>query len=228
MRYPTLLFDFDHMLFDSDESERQAYAYTMDQAGLADPDAHFGRYVAINRAMWRAVEAGDIQPGEVRHRRFEVFALDVGTDADPRTMADAFVDGLARFGDLYPGARELLDEVSADATLTMVTNGLSHVQRTRIERLGLDHYFESVIISEEVGVTKPRTEIFDLAADAVGQPDRSGMLMIGDSLTSDVAGGRAFGIDTCWYDRHEAGPPTDGAPTHVARELADIAAIARG
>jgi 2-haloacid dehalogenase len=222
VRYTHLLFDLDHTLLDSHESERLAYAHTMATIELHDPDAHFERYVSINQEMWTAVEAGDLQPDEVRHLRFERFIAEVAIDADPHAMADAFVFGLGRFGELYDGAREVLDSLAGLATLAMVTNGLSEVQRARIERLGLGPYFHTVIISSEVGVTKPRPEIFGLAFDGLGRPDPTTALMIGDSLTSDIAGGRNYGIDTCWYNPRQQRRDADEVVTH---EVADLAAI---
>lgn len=228
MRYTTLLFDFDHTLLDSDESERLAYAHAMETIGLADPDDHFGRYVTINREMWIAVEAGDLRPAEVRHRRFERFVHELGIDADPHAMADEFVFGLGAYGDLYDGARAVLEELAASTTLAMITNGLSMVQRTRIERLGLVDLFETVIISEEVGVTKPRPEIFDHAFEGVGRPDRATVLMIGDSLTSDIRGGADYGVDTCWYNRHAQERPTEPPITHEIAGLGALVEIVTG
>ncbi len=222
MRYTHLLFDLDHTLLDSHESERLAYAHTMATIGLSDPDDHFDRYVTINRAMWVAVEAGDLQPSEVRHRRFEQFLAGSGIAADPHAMAEAFVDGLGRFGELYDGAREVLETLADRACLAMVTNGLSEVQRARIERLGLGDYFHTVVISSEVGVTKPRREIFDLAFAGLGHPRLETALMIGDSLTSDIAGGRNYGIDTCWYNPLGHARPGDDEVTH---EIADLAGL---
>ncbi len=222
MRYPTLLFDLDHTLLDSDESERLAYEHTMANIGLADPGAYFDRYVAINRAMWSAVEVGEMQPSDVRHRRFERFTSELGIDADPDRMAEAFVWGLGNFGELYDGARTMLESLANGAVLAMVTNGLSEVQRARIARLGLDRYFHTVVISSEVGATKPRPEIFDLAFEGLGSPDRSTALMIGDSLTSDIAGGHRYGVDTCWYNRHGADRPGSSVITH---EIADLGAL---
>ena len=227
MRYTTLLFDLDHTLLDSDESERLAYAHTMAAIGLPDPDDHFERYVAINQAMWHAVEAGTIQPSEVRHRRFEQFTTELAIDADPHAMADTFVWGLGAHGALYDGARDVLEELSAVARLAMITNGLSDVQRTRIDRLAIGDYFHTVVISSEVGVTKPRPEIFDIAFDGLGQPDRASSLMIGDSLTSDIAGGRNYGIDTCWYNPN-AKTGADGQVTHEVSDLAHIGPIVIG
>lgn len=222
MRYTHLLFDLDHTLLDSHESERLAYAHTMATIGLPDPDAHFDRYVSINQAMWVAVEAGDLQPGEVRHRRFERFIAEVGVDADPHAMADAFVFGLGNFGELYEGAHGVLETLAARHTLAMITNGLSEVQRARIERLGLADYFHTVIISSEVGVTKPRREIFDLAFTGLGHPDPAATLMIGDSLTSDIAGGRGYGIDTCWYNPRGLRRAEHDTVTHEITDLGEL------
>lgn len=222
MRYGTLLFDLDHTLFDSDASEVEAYAHTMAMIGLADPGDHFDRYVTINREMWQAVEAGTMQPDEVRFRRFERFTSELAIDADPVAMAEAFVWGLGAHGELYDGARELLDAAMRVARLAMVTNGLSEVQRARIERLQLDRYFDAVVISSEVGVTKPRGEIFDIAFDALGRPAKDTAVMIGDSLTSDMRGGADYGIATCWFNRHGAPAGPDDVVTHEVSELSQI------
>lgn len=226
MTYSTLLFDLDHTLLDSDASEVAAYAHTMARVGLEDPDRHFDRYVTINREMWRAVEAGTMRPDDVRFRRFEQFSSEIGLDADPVAMAEAFVWGLGAHGELYDDTHELLDELAGRARLAIVTNGLSEVQRARIERLGLARYFDAVVISSEVGVTKPRGEIFDLAFERLGAPDRATALMIGDSLTSDIRGGRDAGIATCWYNPHGAVPGPDDVATHEIRTLAELRSLA--
>lgn len=225
MRYETLLFDLDHTLFDSDASEIAAYAHTMATVGLPDPDDHFERYLRINHAMWAAVERGELQPTEVRFRRFEQFVDEVGVAADPIAMADAFVWGLGAFGDLYDGARQVLEQLAGPARLAMVTNGLSDVQRARIERLDLAGYFDAIVISSEVGVTKPRREIFDITFDLLGQPAKQSALMIGDSLTSDIRGGRDYEIDTCWFNWRRSAGATDIVVTHEITSLEQLPGI---
>jgi 2-haloacid dehalogenase len=220
--YSTLLFDLDHTLYDSDESERRAYAHTTATFGLDEPDRHFGTYVDINRAMWAAVERGELDPTEVRHRRFEQFNLSVGLDADPHRMADEFVWGLGAHGDLYHGVADLLAALASRASLALVTNGLGDVQRSRLSRLGITDFFDAIIVSSEVGVTKPRPEIFGAAFTALGDPDKSTAVMVGDSLTSDIAGGRNFGIATCWYNRHGQAVDPGAEPTHEINDLTDL------
>jgi YjjG family noncanonical pyrimidine nucleotidase len=222
VRYSTLLFDLDHTLLDSDASEVAAYDHTMREIGHTDPAPHFDRYVAINREMWQLVEAGELAPTEVRTRRFERFAVELGLDADPHEMAEHFVWALGAHGELYDGARDVLDRLAGRVRMALVTNGLSDVQRARIERLGLNGFFDAVVISSEVGVTKPRPEIFDVVFDALGRPERATAVMIGDSLTSDIRGGATYGIATCWYNRHGA---TAGPDDDVTHEITDLAAI---
>ena len=221
MPYSTLLFDLDHTLFDSDASEAAAFDITMRAAGVADPSTVLDAYRRINGALWAGVEAGAVRPVEVRTLRFERLFAEAGIDAAVDEMADLFVRSLGNHGDLYPGAREVLDDLAGAATLALVTNGLSDVQRARLARLEIAHLFATVVVSSEVGVTKPRPEIFEIAFEKLGNPPKSTAVMIGDSLTSDIAGGVAFGIATCWYNPKGL----DGNGMTVTHEVADLTSL---
>lgn len=223
MSYTTLLFDFDHTLFDTDASEAAALTASMATVGLSTTPEELDAYQRINAAMWRDVERGTITPLEVRTERFVRFCAERRIDADPVVMADAFVAGLCDHGELYEGAAEVLHLVAGRARLAMVTNGLGEVQRARVARLGLDRWFEVLVISAEVGVAKPSPAIFDLAFAALADPAKVDCLMIGDSLGSDILGGSGYGIATCWYN--PAGRPVvDGGPraTHEIASLVEL------
>lgn len=196
--------------------------------GVTDPMVHLDTYIGINTALWAAVERHELTPGQVRLLRFEQLTAALHLEADPAFMADEFVRGLAECGDLYPGARAVLDELAATATLALVTNGLSEVQRTRIERLGLQSMFAAVVISAEVGTSKPATSFFDIAFEQLGTPERTSTLMVGDSLSADVRGGADYGTATCWYNPHERAAPTEPRIDHVITTLAELPAIVRG
>ena len=147
MTYSTLLFDFDHTLFDSDTSEAEAFSDTLRQCtGITDSDAHFETYQKINRTLWSAVEQLRIAPNDVRTIRFERLAAALGLDVNPAAMADAFVQAMGANGDLYPGARETLAQLAASAKLALVTNALSEIQRSRIDRLDIGGYFDAIVI----------------------------------------------------------------------------------
>lgn len=200
MTYSTLLFDLDHTLLDSEESERLAFEAALTAVDIGQPFDYFSTYGGINRALWAAVERQEIGPDDVRVARFEQLIDQTDLDVDPIAVADAFVAGLGAYGELYPECREVLDALGGRVTLALVTNGIGEVQRARIERLGLDNYFEAIAISGELGTSKPGTAIFDFVFESLEFPNKSEALMIGDSLASDIQGGNNFGIATCWYN----------------------------
>jgi 2-haloacid dehalogenase len=202
--YTTILLDLDHTLLDSDASERLAFERALGGAGVVDPVRYRPAYDAINRALWARVERGELQLSEIRTVRFAQLIAATGIDASPDALADAYAAGLCAHGELYPGARDVLDALDAvpGVSLALVTNGPSEVQRARIDRLGIAHYFDAIAISAEVGTAKPHPAIFEFALGRLGAPARTTAVMVGDSLTSDIQGGRNAGIATCWYNPH--------------------------
>lgn len=222
MPYTTVLLDLDHTLLDSDQSEVAAYNETMRKHGVTNPREAFPTYKEINRLLWAGAERGELLPGDIRTRRFELFVAKLGIDADPGVMADDFVLGLADNGDLYPGTRTVLEQLQATVRLGMITNGLSEVQRARIQRLDLERFFDAIVISAEVGCTKPGSEIFDIAFERFGYPDKADVLMVGDSLSSDIRGGSNYGLATCWYNSNGKKAGLDDRVTHEIRTLAEL------
>ncbi|MBP9084954.1 MAG: YjjG family noncanonical pyrimidine nucleotidase [Kofleriaceae bacterium] len=224
MRYTTLLLDLDHTLLDTDASEAVAFDYALRNAGAAEPSVYLAAYQSINRNLWSAVERGQITTADVRVARFAQLVEVAGIAADPLTLADDFTDGLGNHGDLYPGVREVLDTLAGRCSMALITNGLSVVQRARIARLDLERYFAAVVISSEVGCAKPATAIFDLAFAMLQHPSKASALMVGDSLTSDIQGGRNYGIATCWYNPHgyDGGAGVAADPHRVDHEIAGI------
>lgn len=227
LRYTTLLFDLDHTLLDSDASHEAAFRAAMRTLGVEAPADSVQHFERINQALWRRVEQGELSPNDVKVRRFAQLLDELSLDGDPAAMGEEFARGLADHGELYPGAREVLDHVAGRARLALVTNGIGSVQRGRIERLGLADYFAAVVISGEVGASKPGTAIFDLTFEqlAVG---RAGSVMIGDNFGSDILGGHNAGIDTVWFNPHGmttgTANETDAgiAPTHVIASLDEL------
>lgn len=219
-RYSTVLFDLDHTLLDSDASEREAFATTLSGVGVGEPELLKATYDDINRTLWARVEAGEVDPDFVKVERFVQLVNAANLDADPEQMAHAFAEGLGNYGQLYEGARDVLERLLPDYRLALITNGLSAVQRRRLERLQLNAYFDTIVISAEVGHAKPATEIFDAVFDLLDWPKKSEVTIVGDSLTSDIAGGINYGIDTIWLDH--SGQRTHPAVTHHIANIAGV------
>lgn len=227
MPYATLLFDLDHTLFDSDASEAQAFAHALAVAGVDEPARHFPVYDAINRGLWAAVERGELATAAIKLTRFERLVVAAELDADPHLLADAFLAGMGQFGELYPDAHDVLGALTARGglRLALITNGLSEVQRARIARLGLAPYFDAIVVSSEVGVAKPARAIFDVAFAQLGEPPRTTAVMIGDSPSSDLRGGRTAGVATCWFNPHRRPAPDRALIDHEITALADVLAL---
>ncbi|MBK7191420.1 MAG: noncanonical pyrimidine nucleotidase, YjjG family [Myxococcales bacterium] len=227
MPYATLLLDLDHTLFDSDASEALAFAQALATVGVDQPARYFPTYDAINRGLWAAVERGELPTAAIKLVRWERLVAATELDADPQVLAEAFLIGMGQHGELYPGAREVLAALAdrADLALGLVTNGLAEVQRARIARLELDAYFDAVVVSSEVGVAKPAPAIFDVAFAQLADPPRASAVMVGDSLTSDLRGGRAAGIATCWFNPHGKPAADRALIDHEIAALTELLAL---
>ncbi len=222
MSYQTLLFDLDNTLFDASSCEPAAFEYALAEGGVAEPRRHWNTFTEINDALWAAVVRQEVTPNEVQARRFADLVDVAGLQADPVLLADEYVVGMGAYGGLYPGARKVLEDLGRQATLALVTNGLGEVVRARIDRLDLAPLFDAIVISGEVGTSKPGAEIFGLVFDALGHPDKSEALMIGDSLSSDIAGANNYGIAACWYNPAGKPRPEGARIDHVITSLADL------
>lgn len=207
MTYLAYFFDFDHTLFDSDASESLAFEHALTSAGVPSSPDLFATYKRINSALWAEVESGVRGPAEVKTLRFAQLVQQTELDLDPAELANAFTVGMQESGELYAGAADVVEQLRERGPVVMVTNAISEIQRRRIERLGIEPLFDGIVISSEVGVSKPDPGIFDYADAALAAVGRSGInrsstLMVGDSLTSDMAGGIAAGLATCWFNPH--------------------------
>lgn len=103
---------------------------------------------------------------------------------------------------LIDGARELLEGLKGQYELYIITNGVAATQYHRLGKSGLDRYFKDIFISEEAASQKPQPEYFEYCFKKMGRRDVENMLVIGDSLTSDIKGGNNVGIDTLWFNPH--------------------------
>jgi putative hydrolase of the HAD superfamily len=206
MAYRLLIFDADGTLYDYDRAERYALS-----AALRDLDIFFDEermvpiYRRINGAIWRAFENGEILQSDISTRRFSEFLRELGIAADIQLLSSSYLQHLGEADFLISGAEGIVSELAPRYSMAIVTNGLSRVQRGRFGRSGIIAHFHPIVISDEVGVQKPDPRIFDHVFENYPGIPRHEILMIGDSLTSDIAGGVAAGIDTCWIRPEEPG-----------------------
>jgi 2-haloacid dehalogenase len=110
------------------------------------------------------------------------------------------MQNLSQKGYLFPGAAELCRSLSRVCRLYIVTNGVEFIQKGRFEKCEIRNCFSGLFISGEIGFEKPNVKYFERAAEKIENFDKNKTLIVGDSLTADIAGGIGFGIGTCWYN----------------------------
>lgn len=220
-KYEYLLFDADNTLLDFDLAEKTAFAEMCDECKVEYSDELYSRYHGINKGLWRMIEQGTITREELKFRRY----YDLVGDADVASeMASCYERRLGFQSFLLDGAIELCRELKHEYRLFIVTNGLASIQRSRLGASELPELFEKVYISEEVGFSKPDKRFFDAVISDIGDSDRTRYLVIGDSLTSDIAGAEASGLDSCWYSPMES-IPEKCRPTYTVDRLGKLAEL---
>lgn len=223
--YPWLFFDADGTLFDYNRAEATAFRKAFELLQFPFEENYIDAYQKINRELWKALERHEITPALLRVRRFEQLleALQLTGSADDLNLA--YVEQLGLCTDLIDGAYEVVQTLSKGARIAIVTNGLEAVQRSRLIRSPIHPLITELIISEEVGAAKPHPAFFDAAFARTGNPPKSDVLIIGDSLTSDMQGGVDYGIDTCWYNPAIEHQPEGLPTTYEIRHLRELLVI---
>ena len=208
----TIFFDLDDTLLDFTRAEREALTRAFRRFDVDPTPAVLDRYHELNRQQWELLEEGKLTRPQVLLRRFDLLFAELGLDRSSRQVCDAYENLLAQGHWFVPGALELLETLSPRYGLYLASNGAAAVQRSRLESAGILPYFKGVFISEEVGFDKPSPAFFRAVFAAIPGFSRETALMVGDSLTSDIRGGRNAGIRTCWFDPHGAAPRPDVVP----------------
>ena len=225
-KYQLLLFDADGTLFDFDKAERHALEKTLQ---FLERDFQLNPYLAnyreINQKMWCKFEKGLITIEELKIERFRKFIFQIKEDIEPGLFAEKYLDFLSEAAFLIEGVEGLLAKLSKEYRMLLLTNGLAKVQRKRFALSPIKNYFEDLIISEEIGVAKPDPKIFSYALNKVNYNDKGSVIIIGDSLSSDIRGGIEFGIDTCWYNPHNETVSEKYDPTFQIKSLAELNGI---
>lgn len=221
-RYQYLLFDIDNTLMDFTAGEKTALFQTMDELGIAISESDYHKYLEINKAAWSRFETGELDSKGVQRVRFEDYAAYLGRERDQGNGMNArYVENLGQQAILLEGAMDLLAQLSRRYKLAVATNGLTLVQRARLQKSGFLPLLSGVFISQEMGVQKPDKAYYEQIMRAFGDDAREKYLMIGDSLSADIAGGVNAGIDTCWY--HPAGAEAaQPQPTYTVRGYEEL------
>lgn len=225
VKKPFVFLDLDDTILDFTWAERRALSTVFQDAGLEPTAALLSRYHEINIQQWELLEEGVLTREEVLVTRFERLFEERGLNLPAARIGERYELLLAEGHQFIPGAEELLRKLQGKAHLYIASNGCAAVQDERIKSAGLALFFEGIFISERIGADKPSREYFRRCFAAIPDFEPAQAWMVGDSLTSDIRGGRDAGLHTCWFNPRKRAPRPDIVPDYEIHDLAELPAL---
>ena len=217
----TILWDVDGTLLDFIVAEKAAIKTLFGEFNLGQcSDEMIKRYSEINKTYWQRLERGEITKQEVLVGRFKEFFKSEGIDISVVEEFNSLYQ--LRLGDTivyHDDSLEIIKSLQGRVRQYVVSNGTVEAQSKKLRLSGLGELVDGIFLSEHIGVEKPNIEFFDKVLEEIKPADRSSILIVGDSLTSDIQGGNNAGIVTCWYN-----PLGDKAPDkyRIDYEISDL------
>lgn len=202
IRYKTVLLDADGTVYDFYKAEKTALKQTFTQIGIAWTEERNQIYLEENEKIWKEFEQNLLSPQNFKTERFRRFfdRINLSTDVDSRTVNDIYVEHFSKCGFLFDGAFDFVRTLKKYCKVYIATNGLTIAQQGRYKNSGLDNITDGIFISEIMGIRKPAKAYFDYIFNELNITDKKSVIMIGDSLSSDMQGGRNAEITTCLYN----------------------------
>lgn len=213
LKYDIVLLDADETVFDFKRAEAHSLKGVLNYFGIEYSDARYKLYSGINQQYWKKLELGEVTREELKFRRYRDFFDSIGVgDIDIDLVNDLYATNLSNSPFLINGAKEFVVQLHKYCRIYLATNGLIKAQSGRLSQSEIKDHIDGIFISEQMGCSKPDKEYFDFIFNALSIKDKSRVIIMGDSLTSDMRGGRNAGITTCLFSR---------SPKPVHSELCD-------
>lgn len=222
-RITTILWDVDDTLLDFPYSQKYAISKCFHSIGREITEEMIERYSQINTSYWKRLELGEITRQELLPGRFlTLFEEYKIQGVNVEAFRAEYQEALGSVYSYLDDSLTICKSLQGCYKQYVVTNGVASTQRNKLKLSGLDEVMDGIFISEELGASKPSALFFDACLEQVMEKDRSRILLVGDSVSSDIKGGSAAGILTCWYHRTEEENPTQWQADYEIHDLHQI------
>ena len=214
-----IFLDLDETILDFKKAEDHALRKTLAELNVTPSDEIVAMYSEINDGYWKKLENGEMTREQILSGRFATLYERLGVDRDPILTWKTYESNISNCGFVLDGAIEILSELSKSYELYGASNGTASVQDKRIEASGIAPYFKDIFISQRIGYNKPDKRFFDICFEKAKVTDIKDCVMIGDSLSSDIKGGKNAGMITIWYNPKSKEPNPDVLPDYQVSSL---------
>ena len=218
----TVFLDLDDTILDFHLAERHAISETLLAFGYKPCEEALALYSEINKLQWQRLERGEATREEILVLRFDILFEKLGIKSHGYEAKSIYEEKLQSFAFIIPGALETVISLHKKYDLYLASNGTARVQDGRLRASGISKYFKDIFISERIGYNKPKKEFFLECIKRIDNFDYSEAIIIGDSITSDIRGGRNAGIRTCLYNPKGLSYSKEDAPDHEIRSLSEL------
>lgn len=223
-----VLFDVDDTLLSFSGYVKETMREGFSRFGLTPySDDMFPVFERINNALWRQIELGTLTFEELTQRRWNLIFQALGIDFDGTVFEDHFRERLFYSAVPEDGAVDLLEYLRRKYTLCVASNGPYEQQMNRLRVGKMDRYFSYFFISSQIGAQKPDKAFFDCCFNILrgsGFPELTPeeTMIVGDSVSSDISGGAAYGLRTCLYRKNAFSPWDTSGADYAVSSLAEI------
>ena len=232
-KYETLIFDLDDTLIDNIESVKYAFKIITKELNINYNEELFKRWKKADDNFWHKWSHKELNLPNfnsveeevtfVRAYRFQLFFNTLNLSFDNAVdLNEIYCDNLGVNIKEIEGAKELIKDLSKDYEISIASNGPREAADNKIKKLKLNPYISSILTSGEIGIGKPNIEFFNILFEKLENKDKNKMMLIGDSLTTDIQGGMNAGIDTCWFNPDNKTLQEEYKPTTTINKLLEL------
>ena len=219
-----ILGDIDGTLLNFEEAEKYAIRACFAKFNLGEcTDDMLADYSKINRGYWQRLERGELTKPQVLEGRFTEFfgkySLDTGYAAAFNAQYQISLGDTFCF---HENGLETVQALQGKVKQYAVTNGTRIAQERKLRVSGLADLLDGVFISEEVGIEKPGIGFFQRVFGQIGTYAPGEVMIVGDSLTSDIQGGNNAGILCCWFNPQGKSAPDSLRIDYTISDLSQI------
>lgn len=216
----TILWDVDNTLLDFDYSMRNSLKQCFLMVGVEECEEMINRYAQINDMYWKRLERGEVTKAQLLVGRFKDLLTEFHMEhIDYIKFKEEFQENLGRIYSYLDDSLTICKALQNQYKQYVVTNGVAKTQQSKLGLSGLKEVMNGLFISDEIGFNKPDKRFFEYCLEHIEEKDKEKILIIGDSLTSDIKGGNSVGIKTCWYNPQQK-PLEEGYLVDV--EISDL------